>query len=292
MRTNVFSFLFMLSFFSWSNEQPVIQVVDYSGNQITLTKPAQRIIALAPHIVENIYSIGAGERIVGTVNYADYPESANTIPRIGNVSSFSVEAIVALKPDIIIAWSSSISPKVVQQFQAFGFPVYLDEPNRLEDIAKSIRHFGVLIGLKEKSELVIAEYLEKLQRLRAAFNQEKTVSVLYQIWHSPLQTINGKHIISDVIQLCGGSNIFSEAKVIAPKISIESVLARDPQVIISTERQKEWIAYWKQWPELRAVNNNHLFTVNPDWLNRHTLRILQGAEQLCKYLTQVREPVV
>ncbi|MFT7223186.1 MAG: iron complex transport system substrate-binding protein [Cellvibrionaceae bacterium] len=269
-----------------------LQVIDYSGRTIRLGEPAKRIIALAPHIVENIYRIGAGDSIVGTVNYADYPEAARGILRVGNIQSVSVEAIIALRPDLIVAWSSSLSPKIAQQFSRLGLPVYMDEPQVLSDVAKSIRDMGILTGNADSSEVIASDFLTRLSLLEKRYRDRDTVSVLYQIWNTPLQTISEQHIISDVIRLCGGRNSFADAAVIAPKISIESVLRRDPDVIIASgvgDKRPDWLEDWKSWTQLTAVKNHHLFFVPADLLQRHTVRLLLGAEDLCEQLERARK---
>ena len=294
------AFLFICSLPLWASDNSGgmpddIVVTDFSDRVVTLSKPAQRIVALAPHIVENIFSAGAGHSIVGTVAYADYPEAAKSIPRVGNIQGFSIEAIVALEPDLVIVWRSGHSNNVTQQLMDLGLTVYVDEPRVLEDVAKAIRDVGVLTAHQKESDVVAGQFLEKLQGLRQQYTQQQPVSVLYQVWDKPLQTLNGQHIISDVIRLCGGRNSFADAVVIAPKISVESVLERNPDVIVASgmgEERPDWLDAWLQWTSLSAVQNQHLFFIPPDLIQRHTVRMLQGAQQLCEQLTRVRKDLL
>ncbi len=268
-----------------------IKVTDYAGNTVQISQPAKRIVALAPHIVENTFSAGAGDLLVGVVSYSDYPEAAKAIKRVGSIQAFSLEAVLARKPDLVVAWSSSLSPAVLQKFRDLNITVYLDEPRKLEDVARSIRAIGVLTGRSETSERAALNYLTKLETFKHEYAQHTPVSLFYPIWNEPLQTVNGQHIISDVMRLCGGENIFADAAAIAPKVSVETVLARNPEVIIASgmgDVRPDWLDDWKQWPMIKAVKNNHLFFIHPDLLQRHTVRLLEGADILCHQLEKVR----
>lgn len=270
---------------------PAISVRDYNNDLVSLNAPARRVIALAPHIVENLYSAGAGDTLVGAVDYCDYPVQAQTVTRVGSISSHSLEAMLALKPDLVIAWDSGNSGKVITKLKALGVPVYASDPVQLEDVARSIRDFGVLTGRQTGAEQAARDFLAQLDALRQRYSASERLSVLYEVWNSPLQTLNGEHIISDVINLCGGDNAFADAPVIAPKISIESVISRDPDVIIASgmgEQRPDWLDDWQAWPGLSAVRNGNLFFIPPDIIQRHTARILQGAAQMCAHLERAR----
>ena len=270
--------------------EPIV-VTDAVGQEIALEQPAQRIVALSPHLVENLFAIGAGDRIVATITYADYPEAARQLPRIGNLQQISVEAIVALQPDLVLAWASGTSATIIKQLQSLGVTVYQDEPKTLDDIAQSLQQLGQLTGQWQQAQAVTTEYLDKLVQLKNTYAQAAPVTVFYQIWHEPLQTLNRNHVINSVIELCGGRNSFANAPVLAPKINIESVLIRNPQVIIASAhrgQRPQWLDQWQQWPSLSAVQQGQLYFIDADLLERHTLRILRGAEQLCECLQQAR----
>lgn len=268
-----------------------ISVTDYLGRTVTLEKPAQRIVALAPHIVENLYSAGAGDRLVGAVEYCDYPEEAKKIPRIGAISAYSLEAIVALKPDLVVVWHSGFGGKSLPKFLELGLTVYASDPTSLEDIPRSIRDYGILTGQQATADKAADNFTTRLQQLRETYRDQQALSVMYQVWHQPLQTLNNQHIISDLIQLCGGTNTFGDAPTIAPKISIESVITHNPDVIIASgmgEERPEWLDHWNKYPGLTAVKNQNLYSVPPDIIQRHTLRILQGVERVCEVLEVAR----
>lgn len=279
--------LVWLSAPSWAQ----VTVTDYLGRELTLERPAERIVALAPHIVENIFSAGAGERIVGAVDYCDFPEAAKSIPRVGAISAFSVEAIVALKPDLVVVWHSGRGGNVMAQLVALGINVYASDPRTLEDVAKSIRDYAILTGNQAEGFPAALEFERRLKTLRQTHAEQAPVGVLYQVWNDPIQTLNDHHIISDVVRLCGGVNVFGDSPAVAPKISVESVLARNPAVIIASgmgNERPEWLEDWKRWTAIKAVANKHLYFVPPDLIQRHTVRILEGAESMCHHIAKAR----
>jgi len=271
-----------------------ISVEDYAGRQVLLKQPATRIIALAPHIVENLFSAGAGNTLVGAVDYCDYPEAAKKVPRVGAISNHSLEAILALKPDLVIGWDSGYGRLSIKKIEKLGIPVYYSNPSKLDDIAKSIRDYGKLTGHKEQADQEAERFQAQLDKLRSTFQNSQQVSVFYQVWNSPLQTLNNDHIISDLIRLCGGVNAFGDLPSLAPKLSIESVLARDPDVIVASgmgEQRPEWLDDWKQWSSLSAVAQHNLYFIPPDIIQRHTARILEGASLMCTHLDHARSQI-
>lgn len=271
-----------------------ITVEDYLGRSVQLPEPAKRIVALAPHVVENLYSAGAGDRLVAAVEFADYPEEAKALPRIGAFNTVSLEGILASKPDLVVTWLSGNGLSIVEQVRRLGIPVYADEPKTLEDIARSIRDLGRLAGTEERSEVAAADFLERLRNLEASSRNARELTVFYQVWHQPMQTVNNEHIISDVLALCGGSNVFADAVTLAPIINVESVLDRNPEVILASgpdDSRPGWLDEWRRFPSLQAVQRNNLLFVPADYLQRHTLRILDGAEMVCEQLGRSRAEV-
>ena len=275
-----------------ASSSEVVSVVDFSGATVSLKQRAQRIIALSPHAVENTFSAGAGEYLVGVVAYSDFPEQAKSITQVGSNNLLNYESIVALEPDLIIAWQSGNTGSSLKRLRDLGFTIYLDEPKSLEDVAKSIRDIAKLAGTSEIAKLTTDSYLSELKHLRINNINKEKVSVFYQVWNQPLQTLNGKHLVSTAIELCGGNNIYADLPNIAPIINIESIINRDPNVIIasgaSNNERPHWLDDWQQWPQLTAVKNRNLFHVPADHLLRHTIRILKGISTVCNQLNQVR----
>ncbi|MEH6583152.1 MAG: cobalamin-binding protein [Halioglobus sp.] len=268
-----------------------ISVIDQYQRQITLTQPAQRIVALAPHIVENTFSAGAGHKLVGVVSYSNYPEAARSIQEIGNHQSWSLESIVALQPDLILMWGSGNGMNALSSLEKLGVPVFISEPRQLEDISYTIRAIGKLAGSEDASEVEALRIEKALALLGETYRRNTPISVFYQVWNEPLQTLNGEHLISQVMALCGGKNAFADAASLAPKISLESVLHRDPDAIVASgmgAARPDWLDMWRQYPSLTAVQNEALFFVHPDHIQRPTARLVLGAKSLCEQLATVR----
>ena len=267
-----------------------IVVIDDGGHKVTLDRPAQRIITLAPHLTEQIYTAGGGNRIVATVNYSNYPQAAQDILRIGGYKKISFEVVVSLNPDLILAFGGN-GIEMINRLRGLGFTVYVDEPRELEDVASTIENFGILLGTEKIASQAAQDFTERYKKISDRYREQRTVSVFYEVWNQPLITINGEHLISSVMRLCGGRNVFSEALPLAPRISTESVIRSNPEVIIASghgEQRPDWLDDWVRWPSISAVQHGHLYFIPPDILQRHTVRILDGAEKMCYFLEKVR----
>lgn len=284
---------FLLAFFSSaaiSDEN--IQVQDDSGKLITLNKPAEKIVSLSPHITELLFAAGAGNKVVGTIIGSDYPEQALEITKIGRAGMIDYEKVLALKPDLIVGWINGNRKENIARLKKMGFKVFMTEPQQLEDISKNIKKLGLLADTSNIAEKSAQEFSHKLKRLKEKYKNKKPVTVFYQLWHKPMLTINKKHIISNVIKLCGGTNIFGEHTAYVPSIDTESVLIANPDVIITADKgdkMPSWLESWKQWQTITAAKKNNLFWVNPDWIHRHTPRILLAAEKICINLDSARK---
>jgi len=249
-----------------------------------------RIVALAPHLVEIVYAVGAGDTLVGAVEHSDYPEAALAIPRVGNYTAINVEAVLRLKPDWVLAWKSGNGGKVIRKLRSLGLNVYVSEPGKLESISVLIQELGEL-SQGHNTKQSVAAYKNKYQALKDNYSRLKPVSVFYQVWNKPLQTLSDKSVVGDVIKLCGGRNIFADELAIAPKTNVESILLANPEAIIASgmgEERPQWLDNWKAWPQLQAVENKQLFFIHPDLIQRHSPRLLDGAEIMCQQLQQAR----
>ena len=265
-----------------------LEVVDDTGRTLTLTKPAQRILTLAPHLTELLYAIDAGELIVATVEFSDYPLPAKNIPRIGNFDRLNIEAILAYQPDLILAWQSGNNPWQLETLEKLGLRVYRSEPGTLAALPETLEKLGSLSGRSQAAQVAGGDLRNRIQTLERRYAGRAPVRAFYQVWDPPLYTINGAHIISDVLRLCGIQNVFAKVTQLAPQVSEEAVLAADPQMIIAGQDQDGAFARWRKWPQLQAVAKNNLYRVNPDLMQRHTGRLLDGAKLLCGFAEEVR----
>ena len=268
-----------------------ISVVDAGGKTITLQNPARRIVSLAPHVTELLYAVGAGSQIVGAVEYSDYPEEAKRLPRVGGGFGFDMEAIVALRPDLVIAWQSGNPSWQLARLEALGFPVFATEPRRLSDVSDLLERLGRLAGTEATARAVADRFRGQRARLQARYSGRPRVTVFYQVLDASLLTINGRHLIDDVIDLCGGRNVFSDLPALTPRVDVESVLQKNPDAILASGHAPWWPAWrdrWRAWPALSAAARDNIFFIPPDLIHRHSPRILQGAEHVCAALEKAR----
>lgn len=268
-----------------------ISVRDDNGAIVTLEKPAQRVVTLAPHITEMVFAGGGGDRIVGTVTYSDYPAAARNITRVGDHKQIDIERIVALKPDLLLVWLHGNAERQLEPLRRLGIPLYYSEPHKLAEIPDSVQRIGRLLGTEAQAEKGAAELREKLRILAERYGNRPSVRVFYQLWDRPLYTLNGGHIISDVIRTCGGENIFSGLSITAPSVTVEAVLQANPEAIVTGNRRNQdvnGLELWKQYPSMLAVKRGNLFVVGTDLLVRSGPRMIDGAAAVCETLEQAR----
>jgi iron complex transport system substrate-binding protein len=272
--------------------QAAVTVVDDDGNAVTLQKPAQRIVAMAPHVTELLFAAGGGAKIVGAVSYSDYPEAAKRIPQIGSNRQIDMERVVAMKPDLIVVWMHGSSERQVAELRALGIPMFHSEPRQLDDISISLQKLGKLMGTEAVAEPAAASLRKELTGLRARYAGRPPVRMFYQVWDKPLYTLNGGHIVSDAIRACGGVNIFASLKVTAPIVNVEAVLQEDPEAIFSTGEGSQndgGVNLWKPFTNMTAVKRANLFRVDGSLLNRAGPRMIAGTAALCEKLELARQ---
>ena len=284
-------FALTVSFSFFSTAHADLHYKDDIGQEIRLKTPAQRIVTLAPHAAESLYAAGAGDKLVGTVDYSDYPPAAKKVTRVGGYSRIDLEAVAALKPDLVIAWQSGNNAGQIAKLKALGLTVYVSQPNKMADVAAQLERLGQLAGTEIHANAAADAFRKRLAGLQAANAGKPKVRVFYQIWKAPLMTVGGPQIISDAIQLCSGENVFGHLGQMAPTVSVEAVLEVDPEAIIATgmgDSRPEWLHDWDKWTRMTAVKRSNMFHINPDIMQRHTPRILDGAEKLCAHLDSTR----
>lgn len=269
-----------------------ISVRDDYGNLVQLQKPAQRVIAMAPHVTELLFAAGGGEHIVGVVSYSDYPEAARRIQLIGDNREVDLERVIALKPDLLVIWLHGSSMSQVEQLKKLGIPIFYSEPHKLNDIPSSLERLGQLLGTEKEAQRAAAELRQKIAALAQQYANRPPVTLFYQVWDRPLYTLNGEHIVSDAIRLCGGENIFAKLKVTAPIVGIEAVLQENPEVIIGSAEKSPsdgGVKMWQRYPSMTAVQRDNLFLLDGNLLNRAGPRMISGTVALCEKLELARQ---
>jgi iron complex transport system substrate-binding protein len=268
--------------------QAAVTATDDGGHVLTLTYPAKRIVSLAPHATELVFAAGAGSKLVGVSEFSDYPPLARSLPSIGSSMQLDVERIVALKPDLIIAWQSGNNARQVARLRKLGYAVYESEPQRLADIPRTLENLGALTGTGQ-GIVAARDFRERQQALRQRYAGKVPVRVFYQIWPSPLMTLNDRHIVSDALALCGGVNVFGKLPQLAPTISREAVVAAKPDAIIASDERNESWDRWRALPQLTAVRLGNLYRIDGAVMNRAGPRMLDATDALCRQIDEARK---
>lgn len=282
---------FLLPVILMSVAAPVwaITVLDDTGVELRLDEPAQRVISLSPHLTELMYSIGAGNRLVGSVRGSDFPVEAAGIPEMGDASGLDFERVLHSRPDFVLAWGSGNRSVDIARLRSLGLRVLVLEPRRLEDIPRHLRLLGDLTGLGRQAQAVALELERRVEALRARYAGRIPVRVLFEIWHRPLFTVNGDHIISEVLGLCAAQNIFADLPQLAGEISVEQVLVMDPDaIVVGSEADDAGVNNWTEFSYLKAVRAGNVFAVSADLITRQTARIVDAAERMCANLDKAR----
>ena len=248
-----------------------------------------RIVSLAPSLTELAFAAGAGDAMVGTVEYSDYPAAARALPRVGDAWSVDAEAVLALRPDLVLAWPSGTPAGTVSRLRSLGVHVVEIPTFRLADVATALRSVGHIAGTEVVAEEAAQRYEAGIRDLRASHAGARRVGVFVEIDDEPLYTVSGRHVISEVVELCGGSNVFADLPQLAPAVAIEAVLARDPEVILSTDDTiSDPAALWRRWSGMKAVKAGTIYSMSSDTLTRSTPRLAVGAGEVCAALDDAR----
>ncbi len=253
---------------------------------LSLPSPAKRIITLAPNLAELVFAAGAGDRLIATVAWSDYPEAAQRIPQVGDAFRLDIERIVALKPDLVIAWASGNPQAAIDQLRSLGLPVWSVEIREPEQIADTLEAVGRAAGQKEEAEQAAAAIRARLTELAVAYRDAHGLSYFYQVGERPLFTINDDHLISKGLRLCGGLNVFAGEPGLAFQVGHESVIVADPDVLFapSLENGENPLSAWLEWPSMKAVRQGSMFLLPADAVSRASPRFLDALELACKLL--------
>jgi iron complex transport system substrate-binding protein len=266
-------------------------VTDASGTQVVFLTPPQRIISLAPNLTELAYAAGMGNRMVAVTAYSDYPPQAKQLPQVGDAFRLDWERLVALKPDLVLAWGSGLSSRDRATFEKMNLKVLVLEPRHLDDIPKTLRLLGRIVGTESVAEAAALAFMQQLDTLRRQYTGRASVRAYFQIAATPLLTVNEAHIISDVLRLCGAQNVFAAVSLLTPAISNEALVKENPHVMLAIaathEQEEEIKRTWRGLP-LNAVRQGRMAFIQPDLISRSTPRILLGAKKICEQIESTR----
>ena len=276
----------LLLFLCWSvTVFADITVVDDSGTTVVLAEPAGKIVSLSPHLTELLFSLGVGDRIEATVDFSDYPEAALNIPRLGNAFSVSVEAVIEQSPDLIVAWMTGGNHRTFEQLRALGYPVFVNEASSLVGIAVAVQQLGILVGKPERGLELAENFRVDLESLRQSSSGAGSPKVFFQISDAQLYTVNSQHLIGQAIEVCGAENIFSDVEFLVPMVSYESLVERNPDVLVVSSPYPGYKSAWDdRWNDLGW--GGRVRTIDASLITRPSLRMLEGIKMLCETLGQ------
>lgn len=276
--------VFLLFTIFTANVQGEISVQDDLQNRVQIPAPAKRIISLAPHLTELLFSLEVGAQLVGTSRYSDYPRAALDIPVIGDAFSVNVETVVDLQPDIIFAWSTGGANRALDRLGKLGYAIYLNEAKTIGGIGRTIVAMAELVGKRERGRLLQQQLERRVAELRRANAQLPTVRVFFQISDQDLYTVNKHHLIGQAITVCNGENVFAEETITVPLVSKESIVMTAPDIIVISKPEKGSVSPWeKRWSDYSGFGEK-LRWIDPGLISRPSLRMLTGIEQLCELI--------
>ncbi|MDR2901196.1 MAG: cobalamin-binding protein [Treponema sp.] len=284
----VLSILFCFAVF-YAYADSSITVTDAAGSTIVLSRPAKRIVSLNPTITEIIFAIGSGNNIVGVTNFCNYPEEANSIEKVGGFSgaSISIEKIISLKPDIVFV-SADMHVRIIELLNQAGIISFAYEPKNMNDIFSSITTLGQLTDCDDGAANIISQMQEKISQASKLSAGKKTVSVFWEIWNPPLMTAGQNTFINEAINLAGGKNIFDDVTSSWPEVSVEQVIMRNPQWIMSDDSHEENVtqaALMQRpgWARIDAVRNKKIGTIHADMIMRAGPRLADAILQMAEF---------
>ncbi len=248
-----------------------------------------RLVSLSPHLTEIAYAAGAGDKLVGAVDFSDYPAQAQQLPRIGDAFQLDLERLAALKPDHVLAWDTGNPIAMIEQLRRLGYDVAVIATETAADVEAALLRIGELAGTGDTARIAAGEFRQAIGELEVAYRNSTPVDVFYQISSRPLYTIGGSHYIDYLLQLCGGRNVFSTLEAPAAVVGFEAVLQADPEaILVGDDIPGDPFARWREWPEMRAVAAGNLYTVRANLISRATPRSADGARDICAALDKAR----
>lgn len=266
-------------------------VVDDRGRTITLDRPPTRIVTLAPHLAEVAFAAGAGERVVGVSVFSDFPPEVTKLPLIEASGRVDLERVVRLAPDLALAWRGGNRVQDLERLERLGIPVFATEARRLADVARVLRAVGRLTGSPAAGEAAAAAFEGAMADLRERYRGRSPVRVFYEVWHTPLMTVSGAHLVSDLLEVCGARNVFEDAQSLIPAVSAEQIYARNPDVVVVSGVGLDDAAAldrWRRYAALPAVRAGRVYAIDAALANRMGPRVVEGAAALCELTDRAR----
>lgn len=266
-----------------------VEVVDARSRPVRLAQPAQRIVALAPHLTELVYAAAAGSHLAGVARFSDYPPDARRLPVVSDALNIDLERMLALRADLVLAWEGGTPADAVARIERAGLPVFVAAAGTLDDIARNLEAIARLAGTTEAASAQREAFTAGLAALRQRRQVATRPRVFYEIWDRPLMTVSDRHHIGEIIALCGGVNVFGDARALAPEVTREALIAARPELVLggtSADRAPDFAARWRALPP--PMNRWPVQFVPADLIQRPTPRVLNAIRQVCAGIDAAR----
>jgi iron complex transport system substrate-binding protein len=262
---------------------------DEVGREVTIPFPPKRIVSLAPNITEILFSLGLDEEIVGVSIHCNFPEKATSKIQVGSYISLDFERIVSLKPDLIIATGAGNTRDMVERLETLGFPTYVIFPRNYNDVLRSIGHLGQLVDREKEGLGIVKGMKRRSQRVVELTQGLPRPKVFLQIADAPIVTVGKGSFADDLIRLAGGENIAGKEKEMYPRLGMEEILKRSPEVILISSMNPKGnyskvLQEWSRWKTIPAVKNGHIHLIDSDVVDRPSPRIIDGLEEIARFL--------
>lgn len=266
-----------------------LQLTDDRGVTVLLERPAQRIVSLAPHLAEMVFAAGAGASLAGVSSFSRHPTEAARLPVVASHGRVDIERLITLRPDLVLAWQSGNSPLQIDRLKRLGVRVFVTEVRALADIPRIVRLVGALAGSEAVAAASARQFESEIANLRERHAAERRVGVFVEIWHRPMLTVSGAHLISDALRVCGGRNVFAAAKTLTPLVSREQVLDARPEAIVTGGFGSQAPQAWRGLETVSAVRSRRIYAIDPDLLHGQGPRVIEGVRALCERLDLARK---
>ena len=260
-------------------------VTDEIGRRVNVAFAPQRIVSLAPGITETLYALGLEDQIVGVTTFCDWPAAARTKTKIGGFTNPSIEKIVSLKPDLILATADGNRKDTVQQLERLGLPVYVTNPSNIDGFLKSLFHMGKITNREKEAGLLVEKLEKKLKNITHQIRHKKKPRVFFQLGLEPMITAGRGTLINEIIERAGGVNIAGQDVANYPRYSAEGIIGASPDIIIFAPMVNDKTfagvkRFWKKFGEVPAVKNNKIYPIDADLINRASPRIFDAVEMM------------
>jgi iron complex transport system substrate-binding protein len=262
---------------------------DSRGREINLDSTPKRIVSLAPSLTEILYYLGLGDSVVGVTDFSYYPPEALEKPTVGSYIDPNIEKIITLSPDLVIGTKDGNLPGSVYLLEQAKIPVYVVNPRNVRDVISTIDEIGGLCGVNEKAHKLVSELYKRLDSIESLIASGKNPMVFLQINISPIMTVNKNTFHNDLINLAGGINMTADEPITYPRISIEEVIRKKPDIILisSMERGGTFSKAkedWMKWTSIPAVKNKRVYLIDSDLIDRPSQRIIDGLEAMARLI--------